>query len=174
MKRKISMVCGLTVLILALVLINALLPKDFSGYYKNIDMARKEQAEIYDNGVFICTQEADDRQMDFIIGNDLTVIEIKSKDTFLGYKYRVMSIETISDFQEFLKEDIAYYDQHKELSFSYVSWIGGFPVKPIGKVFWSILPAQYSVTNLDDSVSKHNFTYENVEYVLYLKVEKVN
>ena len=174
MKRKISMVCGLIVLILAFVLINALLPKDFSGYYKNIDMARKEQAEIYDNGVFVCTQETKNRYTDFIIDENLYIIKIKQKDTIFGEKYRIVGQQKVFNFYEFLEKDIKYYKQHNELYLASVGWLDHWPRKAEENILWSILPAQYSVTNLDDSVSKHNFTYENVEYILYVKVEKVN
>ena len=159
--------------VIFLVFINLLLPKDFFGYYRDIDMVREEQSEIYDNGVFVCTQETENRYMDFIVGEGLNIIKIKFKNTIFGYKYRVSSIQTFPDLQELLKENSEYYNQHKDLSFSYASWLDEWTTKPSEKVLWAILPAEYVVENLEADVSMHKFTFEDNEYVLYVKVEKV-
>lgn len=172
MKKKFLIGSSTIGILLLIILVSMFLPKDFFGYYRDIDMVREEQSKIYDNGVFIHTQKTENRYMDFIVGNDLNVVKIKFKDTGFGPKYRVSSIQTFSDFQDFLEDDIAYYKKYNEPSFSYVSWISEWTAQPKEKVLWAILPAEFSVTDTD--ATPYKFTYNDEEYVLYIKVEKAD
>ena len=159
--------------VIFLVFINLLLPKDFSGYYRDIDMLREEETEIYENGMFVHTQKTKNRYTDFIIGEDIHIIKIKEKNTVWGSKYRVILRQTTFDFYEVLEQSIKNYETHQEGYFFSVGRFDQVFNKPYEDVLWSILPAEYVVENLEADVSMHKFTFEDNEYVLYVKVEKV-
>lgn len=173
MKKKNLNVWIVIGFVLFLVLANLILQKGFGGYYRRIDLVREELTEIYDNGLFVHTQETKNRYTDFIIGKEIYIIKIKEKNTIFGSKYRVVSKEKVLDFYELLEYNIKNYDKYQELYFRSVDRLDQVFNKPYDDVLWSIFPAEYSLENLDSNVSMHKFTFEDNEYVLYVKLEKV-
>ena len=173
MKKKILTGWTIIGIIFLLVIVNMLLPKDFSGYYRDIDMVREELSEIYDNGEFVYTQETEKRYTDFIVGEDVYIIRIKQKDTLFGPKYRMIMKEQISNFYKILEKSVLTYENSNKIYFTSIGWLDEWPSKPDENVLWDILPAEYLVTDLESNVSTHKFTYEGEEYVLYVKVEKI-
>ena len=77
MEKKSLITWVVICVVIFLVFINLLLPKDFFGYYRDIDMVREAEAEIYENGMFVHTQKTKNRYTDFIIGEDIYIIKIK-------------------------------------------------------------------------------------------------
>lgn len=171
MRKKILVVCSVVGVILIVLIANALLPKDFFGYYRDIDMVREENSKIYDNGVFVCSYTMGNKHTDFVINQDVFIFRIEQKDTIFGPKYRLVLEDRVFDFYEILDRQIADYNNNNEIYFSSIGWLDYWPSKPDENMLWGVLPAECSVSDLDDNVSAYNFTYNNEEYVLYIKIE---
>lgn len=173
--KKSFMIGGSTIgIVLLLILVSMFLPKDFFGYYRDIDMVREELSGIYDNGVFVYTQETkNNRYTDFIINDDIYIVRIKEKDTIFGKKYRMTLKDRVFDFYDILERKTKEFNKSGEIDFVSIGWIDEWPGKVEENVLWSVLPVEYVITDLENNVSAHKFTYNGEDYVLYVKVEKV-
>lgn len=171
MKKTILGIC-ISIPIIALFLILSSY-STFCSRAKSLDEFRKheENKQYYEGSIIVHTEEIEGNYWDFIINKDILHVLRIRVDKEWGTKVYLLSSYTSGSFSSGVNDKSSHYKQTEELKFNKESNLTMKLLHTNTNIHWCFMDNTF--VNTEESVKAYPFTYQDKNYVLYIKHEEI-
>lgn len=159
----------ITYILIGIILFNIvslLSPVDISGAVRSLDYARQKSSLSSDDKI-IHTEKLEDRYIDFALDSDggFIVNVLKRKSNIAGIYFDDIGYHRIDNAYETVEIYTERFNQSGNIN--WISALGVFSKSKYANVYWTILDKSCQI---DEDASSYDFTVDDKECVLYIKI----